>query len=109
MGICIALLRGCSTGRDSSGDMTYLFASMIFYNGVLMFLDECNYALQRIPSLRILNLFIPFYFVVDKNGNTSREKGCLLAVVYVVVAAAAIFKGMHLAKISRNHKAVIKM
>ncbi len=53
--ICIALLRGCITGRDSSGDMTYLFASMIFSNGVLLFFDECIFLLEGIRSLRVLN------------------------------------------------------
>ena len=40
--ICVALFKGCMTGRESNGDMTFLFASLIFSNGALLFFDECS-------------------------------------------------------------------
>lgn len=54
--ICVALFKGCMTGRESNGDMTFLFASLIFSNGALLFFDECSTLFEGIPELRGLNL-----------------------------------------------------
>ena len=58
MGICVAMFKGCLTGRDSNGDMTFLFAIIIFANGVLLFLDECSGIMQGLPKLRAMIIIV---------------------------------------------------
>ena len=161
--VCVALFKGCMTGRESSGDMTFLFASLIFSNGALMFFDECSALLEGVSKLRglsiaanickffflplliyffwryvrfaaeldsylkpwlikffqiaiipiaalnLLNIVFPVYFRVDDEGFTYIEIFCLIPVAYALIVAIAILIGLSRSKMSKNHKAVIRI
>ena len=60
--VCAALFYGCMNGKDKQEETTYLFVALLSINGFALFLDECAWLVQGVPSLRVLNLIVNVLF-----------------------------------------------
>ncbi len=62
---CAVLYYGCMSGRDSTEETTYLFVALLSTNGFSLFLDECAWLVQGVPSLRIWNVIVNVLFYAN--------------------------------------------
>ena len=60
--VCAVLYYGCMKSEDSAEETTYLFVALLSSNGFALFLDECAWLVQGVPSLRIWNLIVNVLF-----------------------------------------------
>ena len=63
--ICAALFYGCMNGKSRQEETTYLFVVLLSLNGFNLFLDECAWLVQGVPSLRVLNLIVNVLFYAN--------------------------------------------
>ena len=63
--MCAVLYYGCMKSEDRGEETTYLFVALLSTNGFSLFLDECAWLVQGVPSLRIWNLIINILFYAN--------------------------------------------
>ena len=62
LAVCTVLCYGCMKSEDSAEETTYLFVALLSSNGFALFLDECAWLVQGVPSLRVWNLVVNVLF-----------------------------------------------
>ncbi|MBE7004132.1 MAG: hypothetical protein E7425_07595 [Ruminococcaceae bacterium] len=60
--ICAVLFYGCMNGDKETQETTYLFVALLSSNASALFLDECAWLVQGVPSLRVWNLLVNVLF-----------------------------------------------
>ena len=65
--ICAVLYYSCLKDSSGIGDHTVLFIALLIANAAALFLDECAWIVQGVPSLRVWNRIVNAFFYANSS------------------------------------------